>query len=80
MQVHLYGILTDLAGARSLALGPDVTTGDALRDYLSRQHPPMAEVLARPSTRLLLDHETADWQASLASASDIAIIPMVSGG
>ena len=81
MQVHFYGILADLSGARTLSRVPErLDTGEALRQWLSETYPPMAEMLARPSTRLLLNNETEDWAAALATDDDIAIIPMVSGG
>ena len=81
MQVNLFGILADLAGQRCLPETPDeLATGQALREYLARQYPQMAEQLSRPSTRLVLNQGVADWQMPLTPALDIAIIPMVSGG
>lgn len=81
MRVQFYGRLADLIGRRHLDDIPDtLADGEALRGWLADAHPQLAEVLARPGTRLVVDNEIADWSAALAAAGDIAVIPAVSGG
>ena len=81
MQVCFFGRLADLLGARNLDDAPDnLTDGAALRDWLAQNHPQLSDVLNHPGTRLMLNNEVTDWNARLSGASDIAIIPIVSGG
>ena len=81
MQISFFGRLADLSGQRSLNDVPDgLADGEALRAWLSDAQPHLAEILAHPGTRLVLDNEITDWQAPLAGAGDVAIIPVVSGG
>ena len=81
MRVSFFGRLADLSGQRSLDDVPDMlTTGSDLRDWLAETHPHLAEILAHPGTRLVLDNEITDWQTALHAEQEIAIIPIVSGG
>lgn len=81
MQVDFYGQLADRLGARSLQIDPKYAAdGPSLRKYLSETQPDIAEILAHPGTRMMLDDEITDWQSDLGAARTIAIIPVVSGG
>lgn len=81
MQISFFGRLADLYGQRSFDSAPDdLHDGLALRDWLSVTQPAMADILAQPGTRLVINDEIVDWETALSVRDDIAIIPIVSGG
>jgi len=81
VQIDFYGQLADRLGARHITVEDNtLTSGDALRLWLSEAHPELSDILTHKGTRLVLDDEISDWASPIEKARNIAIIPVVSGG
>jgi molybdopterin converting factor subunit 1 len=79
VHVRLFARARDLAGASSVAVElPDGATAGVLRRALASQHPQLTALLDRSA--LAVDDEFADDVRPLAAASEIALLPPVSGG
>ncbi len=78
--VRLFAILRDRGGADSLdvQLPAQATVADAL-DVLARR-PELADVLARTSVVMAVNHEYAEGAMVLQPNDELALIPPISGG
>jgi molybdopterin synthase sulfur carrier subunit len=64
-----------------IVLPADVTTTQALVDWLKARGPEYANALAEPAAvRIAVDHVHAPRDASLAGAREVAIFPPMTGG
>ncbi len=79
LTVHLFARARDLAGAASVPVElPPGATVAALRAALATQVPALAALLARSA--VAVDHDFADDAHVLTVASEVAVIPPMSGG
>ncbi len=77
--VLLFARARDLAGAASLTLDlPPAATVADLRRALAQSRPALAPLLARSA--IALDNDFAGDDRPLAGATEIALLPPVSGG
>ena len=77
--VRLFARARDLAGTDAVVV--ELPTGAVVKDLrqtLAQQQPPLAGLLDR--CVLAVDNEFADETRPLSSASEIALLPPVSGG
>ena len=79
VQVRLFARARDLAGTASLSIElPAGATVADLRRFLAETHPALAALLPRCAIAVANDFAGDDRQ--LASSSEIALLPPVSGG
>ncbi len=76
-RVLLFGRLADIAGWRTRELEADSIAG--LRALLS-QDDLLAEALAAPGVQVALDQAIVRGDAAIASGSEVAFLPPMSGG
>ena len=79
MDILLFGIAREIVGAGRLSVPPAVSLGNvgALRFWLSEQYP---QFKGLSSLAIAVNSEYAEDDLSLDNASEIALIPPVSGG
>lgn len=82
MEVKLFGIAKDIVGASSLHLGDEIPEGSfatvgQLKQWLAAQYPGLGHLR---SLAVAVDSEYAQDDEQLHHASEIALIPPVSGG
>jgi molybdopterin converting factor subunit 1 len=76
-----FGKLRDIAGpSRTIALGDETRTLDALRARLSAETPELAAALNAPTLRIAVDQGFASGDAPISDQSEIAFMPPMSGG
>lgn len=79
LTVHLFAAARDLAGAAAVPVDlPAAATVADLRAALAARVPALAALLARSA--VAVDHDFADDAHALTAASEVAVIPPVSGG
>jgi molybdopterin converting factor subunit 1 len=79
VRVRLFALARERAGRAELDIDlPDRATVGDLRRALTEHHPSLSSLL--PSAMVAVDAEYASDDRELSSASDVAIIPPVSGG
>ncbi len=79
MNVLLFGITRDIAGADQLTVPADAAVKDvaSLRAWLAGQYPQLGGLR---SLAIAVDKEYADEHQTLHDGSEVALIPPVSGG
>ena len=79
VRVKLFAIARQRVGRDSVEIEmPDAATVRQLRGALVEQFPPLAEVI--PHVRIAVNSEYAGDAVAIPAASEVAIIPPVSGG
>lgn len=79
VQVRLFARARDLAGADMLAVElPDEANAGDLRRALAARYPALAGLLERSA--LAIDEEFATETTPVTTASEVAVLPPVSGG
>ena len=79
LRVKLFAVARQRAGQAEIEVElPEQATVRQLRGALVEQFPPLVDVLAH--TRIAVNSDYAADDFSLSSASEIALIPPVSGG
>ncbi len=80
-KILFFGRLREVAGAaeRELDVAPALTGVDLIAQ-LGEAEPELADALADPSVRLVVDHSYAAMSAPLGRAREIAFLPPLSGG
>jgi len=79
VRVKLFAIARQRLGCDSVEIEmPEAATVRQLRGALVEQFPPLAEVI--PHVRIAVNSEYAGDTVAIPAASEIAIIPPVSGG
>ena len=78
-RVRLFAIARERAGVSTLEIElPEGSTVLDLKSRIAREVPSLALLL--PTIRLAIDAEYADDGTTIATGSDLALIPPVSGG
>ena len=79
LRVKLFAVARQRAGQAEIEVElPEQATVRQLRSALAEQFPPLVEVLAHTRIAVNSDYAAADFP--LSTASEIALIPPVSGG
>jgi molybdopterin converting factor small subunit len=77
MKVRFFGRLRDAIGDEiQVDVPPRITDSDALRHWLARDHP----VLADPTIKMALDDHILIGAERIDGAKEISFLPPVSGG
>lgn len=77
MKVRFFGRLRDAIGDEiDVDVPPRITDSDALRDWLARDHPALAD----RAVKIALDDRILVVAAPLDGANEISFLPPVSGG
>ena len=77
MRVMLFGIMKDIAAARTLTIEAELPTVGALKKWLMQQYPGMQQLRA---VMVAVNKAYAADDAALSPGDEIAIIPPLSGG
>lgn len=79
MDVILFGISSEIVGAKTLTVPPEenLSTVGALKQWLKQKYPPFEKL---KSFTIAVDSEYANDDQSLFDKNEVAIIPPVSGG
>ncbi len=79
MEILLFGITREIAGKQKLTLpaAESVSTVGELKAWLAGQYPALKQL---SSLAVAVDNEYAENEVPLNAASEIALIPPVSGG
>lgn len=82
LTILFFGRLTEVAGIeqRVIPLPPGVADTAALREWLGRHDPALAEALAAPSTTIAVDGTVTRGIVPLTGGEEVAFMPPVSGG
>jgi sulfur-carrier protein len=67
-------------GEASFDLPLTIKTGRDLVHFLASQFPRAAEALTAPSLKIAIDQEIASFDAPLAGAKEVALLPPMTGG
>ncbi|ALL11936.1 MoaD/ThiS family protein [Caulobacter henricii] len=77
-QVLLFGRLADQAGWRDRAF--EATSLAALRDLIAHDDPDLGEALSGPGVQVAVDKALVRGEAVLATGTEVAFLPPMSGG
>jgi molybdopterin synthase sulfur carrier subunit len=77
-RVLLFGRLADQAGWRDRAV--EAASLAALREALAGDDPALAEALSGPGVQVAVDKAIVRGEAMLATGSEVAFLPPMSGG
>jgi molybdopterin synthase sulfur carrier subunit len=76
MRLRMFGRLRNLVPERDIEPPAAITTSEALRRWLGRDHPALLD----PKVRIALDDRLASGDEAIGTAREIAFLPPVSGG
>ncbi len=77
-RVLLFGRLADQAGWRDRSI--EASSLAALRDALAAADPSLAEALGGPGVQVAVDKAIVRGEAALATTTEVAFLPPMSGG